>query len=115
MTRAGSKLVLRTSPAPGHYHQINRILPLSAQRCAGKLKNIWILWAATKSLRIYTFISCRQISTRIGRRTQLGGGRVVIQRLVAETIHVDLKNALVVGRIPQCHLGVRHSPHTHGR
>ena len=115
MTRAGSKLILRrTSPAPGHYHQINRILPLSAQRCAGKLKNIWILWGAQLDAHLHVIrINC----TDAKAATKLGGGRVVIQRLVAETINVDLKNALAIGRIPQCHLGVRHRrrefTHTH--
>jgi len=116
MTRAGSKLVLRrTSPAPGHYHQINRILPLSAKRCTGKLKNIWILWGAQLDAHLHVIrINC----TDAKAATKLGGARVVIQRLDAETTNVDLKNALAIGSGGNLLLGLvggRSVTHRHNR
>ena len=81
MTRAGSKLVLRTSPAPGHYLCIKwdfASLPLRAAPCVLDCVNYAAYHAATHTAERST-----------------AGSRV--QRLVAKTVYVERETALVVG------------------
>ena len=81
MTRAGSKLVLRTSPAPGHY--------------------LCIKWDfASLHLRASRPAYLRRITTTIiaPSATQQTPLRVAgVQRLVAKTVYVERETALVVG------------------
>jgi hypothetical protein len=84
MTRAGSKLVLRTSPAPGHYLCIKwdfASLPLRAA-----------------ALRVYLFVTeGLAISTHIIGAHINQTSEWCIQRLVVETVDVERGSALVVG------------------
>ncbi len=82
MTRAGSKLVLRTSPAPGHYLCIKwdfASLPLRA----APLRN---------STSVTT---CQRVGMPTYNSAYNCGSRV--QRLVAKTVYVERETALVVG------------------
>ncbi len=80
MTRAGSKLVLRTSPAPGHYLCIKwdfARCPLA--QCPGCV------------LRA-------NFGDALGIRTAHANARGSrVQRLVAKTVDVERETALVVG------------------
>ena len=85
MTRAGSKLVLRTSPAPGHYLYIKwdfASLHLRAsRRHAAGLTEACLTSAGGR----------RHASIQ---RRNVGSG---VQRLVAKTVYVNRETALVVG------------------
>ncbi len=88
MTRAGSKLVLRTSPAPGHYLCIKwdfASLPLVRPQ----LKTAVLAFNLSPGLSTRTQVQCRTNSDGVAP------GRV--QRLVAKTIYVERETALVVG------------------
>ena len=100
MTRAGSKLVLRTSPAPGHYLCIKwdfASLPLrAAARCV-------CCYTVTALL-----VQCKGRPALHSSYAERGRA---VQRLVAETVDVERETALVVGS-DNVLLGVR--LHTHG-
>ena len=81
MTRAGSKLVLRTSPAPGHYLCIKwdfASLPLCACPCV-------CYYTSCIQTAIYSQHMHRAVSAWR------------VQRLVAKTLDVERETALVVG------------------
>ena len=82
MTRAGSKLVLRTSPAPGHYLCIKwdfASLPLRA---------------AALRISHASPMTNKTIATDAHSNVHCGSG---VQRLVAEAVYVERETALVVG------------------
>ena len=83
MTRAGSKLVLRTSPAPGHYLCIKwDFASLTTYRYA-------------HACRTYdTAYHAGRVAPHTGMTTTAGRG---VQRLVAKTVDVKRETALVVG------------------
>ena len=84
LTRAGSKLILRTSPAPGHYLCIKwdfASLPLRAA-----------------ALRVYLFVTeGLAISTHIIGAHINQTSEWCIQRLVVETVDVERGSAHAVG------------------
>ena len=79
MTRAGSKLVLRTSPAPGHYLCIKwdfASLPLGGAPV------------------VLSCVTIRNTLQGHDSSVHCGSG---VQRLVAKTLDVERETALVVG------------------
>ncbi len=80
MTRAGSKLVLRTSPAPGHYLCIKWDFASLPLRCPLR---IMLLPSIAPDAHATNVQALRE--------------RVRVQRLVAKTIDVERETALVVG------------------
>ena len=82
MTRAGSKLILRTSPAPGHYLCIKwdfASLPLRA---------------AALRISHASPMTNKTIATDAHSNVHCGAG---VQRLVAKALDVERETALVVG------------------
>ena len=88
MTRAGSKLVLRTSPAPGHYLCIKwdfASLPLRVSALRTRLRHLRTMTHKTMPTAA---------GPRRPRKALTPGG---LQRLVAKTLYVERETALVVG------------------
>jgi len=114
MTRAGSKLVLRTSPAPGHYLCIKwdfaslplRSGPLRDSTCVnfrGKAPHAGEnataaegvhFWSRVQRLVAKAVISAMKTKSTTG---VCGHRWAIVQRLVAKGVDVKRETALVVG------------------
>ena len=109
MTRAGSKLVLRTSPAPGHYLCIKwdfASLPLRAAPLRISLAYPHDAQSETNANGAPCGVHCgsgvqrlvAETVTPAGHHTIHRGNRwAIVQRLVAKTLDVERETALVVG------------------